>query len=372
MLMPIIGNRGVLELARNIRAFVEIEFGLTRGQVLDKHSLVAQVDGLDRELRLAHRQAREQAWRLEQVRSRLAEAERELARFRARPSAHPGGPRDGGIDPGAVVWVFGTARTGSTWLSSMMAELAGHNLWSEPYAGTLFAPTFYKLPWRLIGERKAAILSRRYKHVWLKSVRSMVLDGASARFPEVAEDEYLIVKDPHGSPGAPVVMEAVPESRMVLLVRDPRDVVASILDSSGRDGWRDGWEQVDRRDPDALARARAELYLESVMGAKQAYDAHQGHKALMRYEDLRAEPAAGLIRVFSDIGAVVDEATARQVAERHSWEKIPDEEKGGGKRRRKAKPGGWREDLTPGQAKDVERITAPLLGEFYPFPETSA
>jgi hypothetical protein len=38
--------------------------------------------------------------------------------------------------------------------------------------------------------------------------------------------------------------------------------------------------------------------------------------------------------------------------------------KGGGKFYCKAEPGGWREDLTPEQAM-VERITAPVLAEFY-------
>ena len=37
-----------------------------------------------------------------------------------------------------------------------------------------------------------------------------------------------------------------------------------------------------------------------------------------------------------------------------------------GKVFRKATPGGWREDLTSEQVDVVERITAPLLDEFYP------
>jgi hypothetical protein len=40
--------------------------------------------------------------------------------------------------------------------------------------------------------------------------------------------------------------------------------------------------------------------------------------------------------------------------------------KGQGKFYRKASPGGWRDDLTPRQAKLVEEITAPVMGEFYP------
>jgi hypothetical protein len=55
-----------------------------------------------------------------------------------------------------------------------------------------------------------------------------------------------------------------------------------------------------------------------------------------------------------------------RAVEKHSWESIPDEEKGEGKFYRKATPGGWRGDLTPEQAKAVEKITAPLLEQLYP------
>jgi Sulfotransferase domain len=51
--------------------------------------------------------------------------------------------------------------------------------------------------------------------------------------------------------------------------------------------------------------------------------------------------------------------------EKHSWEAIPETEKGEGKFYRKGTPGSWRDDLTPEQAQIVEDITAPLLKEFY-------
>jgi hypothetical protein len=63
---------------------------------------------------------------------------------------------------------------------------------------------------------------------------------------------------------------------------------------------------------------------------------------------------------------MVDEGQLARVAGEHSWENIPEEEKGDGKFYRKATPGGWREDLTPEQARIVEGITTPLLEEFYP------
>jgi hypothetical protein len=62
----------------------------------------------------------------------------------------------------------------------------------------------------------------------------------------------------------------------------------------------------------------------------------------------------------------VEEGELAQVVEKHSWENIPEEQKGEGKFYRKATPGGWRDDLTEEQAEMVERVTAPLLKELYP------
>jgi hypothetical protein len=110
---------------------------------------------------------------------------------------------------------------------------------------------------------------------------------------------------------------------------------------------------------------RAKLYLRDVGSAREAYEAHQGPKALIKYEDLRADALATLKLLYSALGIPVDEAELARAVEKHSWENIPQEEKGEGKFYRKASPGSWREDLTPEQVQIVESITAPVLEEFY-------
>ncbi len=64
-------------------------------------------------------------------------------------------------------------------------------------------------------------------------------------------------------------------------------------------------------------------------------------------------------RIYSTLGMTADEGELAKAVEKHSWENIPEEEKGEGKFYRKATPGFWREDLTPEQAEKVEKITAP-------------
>ena len=70
---------------------------------------------------------------------------------------------------------------------------------------------------------------------WIHSIRKFVLDGARYARPRLGPDHYLIIKEPNGSVGAPLLMGALPESRMVLRIRDPRDVVSSTLDGARRE-----------------------------------------------------------------------------------------------------------------------------------------
>lgn len=290
------------------------------------------------------------------------QAGRAFSRVRRRASGR------GGIEAGTVIWMFGSGRSGSTWLAAMMGEMERHHVWFEPRVGSLFDPAEIE---RYKGQN--FILAPRYRTVWLDSIRDLVLRGAEARFPEAA-GEYLLIKEPGGSVGAPLLMEALPESRMVLLVRDPRDVVASWLDANRKGGWRTQRQGVGGRraeefvaaNPNAFVKHHAEAYLRDVGNALKAYEAHRGHKVVVRYEDLRADALGVMRRMYSALGVPVVEKSLARAVQKHAWENIPEEEKGQGKFYRKASPGGWREDLTPHQVQIIEEITDPLLAEFYP------
>jgi hypothetical protein len=284
------------------------------------------------------------------------------------------GNKDDNISPENIVWIFGNAKTGSTWLASMMEELEGHTVWREPYVGELFGRLYYNWLGEKHFETKHFILGGQQKKSWLKSMRSFVLSEASARFPDVANGGCLIIREPNGSVGAPLLMEALPESRMIFLIRDPRDVVASRLDSAKKGSYlyerrvKEGGGRTAMFDmqADSLVETTATRYLQNVGNVREAYRAHTGYKVLVQYEDLRSNTLENMRDIYSTLGISVDEEELIRVVEKHSWESIPEGEKGEGKFHRKATPGGWREDLTPEQAKTVERITAPLLKEFYP------
>src|ERR687895_476500 len=356
--MPGFNSRTVIELVRGMRAYLNLEAGLTSGEIPARDP---DVSG----------QPATHAGELARVRMRLEEKEREIAGLQKRLAVRSS--KTGGVDPENVVWIFCSNRSGSTWLSSMMGEVEGHEVWNEPLVGKLFGDLYYV---GAAGHQnvKHYILGDFHKGSWLDSVQSFVLSEATARFPGVAEDGYLIIKEPNGSIGAPLLSEAMPASRVIFLVRDPRDVAASGLDAARKGSWQfenaadRGWKREALADnqPDVWVRRRAQNYVRHAGKARDAYEAHKGPKVLIRYEELRDDTLGTMERLYSTLGIEVGGEKLARAVEKHAWENIPEKEKGQGKFYRKATPGGWREDLTPGQVEIVEQVSAPLLREFYP------
>ena len=276
----------------------------------------------------------------------------------------------GSVKPENIVWIFGSGRSGSTWLSSMMGDMSDQVMWGEPWVGTLFGNFYYGQAEKR--KNHPQFILGRHRENWIGSIRTFVLNAAAATFPQLREDDYLIIKEPNGSIGSPLLMEALPESSMIFLIRDPRDVVASSMDARSEGSWLSGRREdqgrtsKSQRNPNSYVRTRANSYVQQIEKTSQAYSAHGGRKVMVRYEDLRADTLDTMKRVYAGLEIPVDEGELARAVEKHSWENIPEEAKGEGKKRRKARPGGWRDDLTPRQVEIVEEITAPLLEEFYP------
>ena len=274
-----------------------------------------------------------------------------------------------GVNPENVIWIFCTARSGSTWMRSMLDDLLDGEVWEEPKVGRLFGEFYARAKPTQLG-RTNYVLGEPTREAWTAALRDFVLRTAWASHPSVTPERYLIVKEPGGAIGAPLLMAALPESRMVLLVRDPRDFAASVLDATMKGGWmQEGMDEWARRDLDSdkdvqrYLRALSRQYMRQMGNGKKAFDEHGGPKIMIKYDDLRTDTLRTMRDLCSALELPVTEQRLAQVVDKHSFENIPQRERGEGKFYRKATSGGWKDDLTPEQAKIVEDITAPLINE---------
>jgi len=157
--MPNLQQHAELNVARDVRAYLNLEVGITRGEVPD---LAVGGEPPDR------------------LREQLAAKDREISRLRASLAAGEG---TCGIPPGHFIWVFGVARTGSSWLGAMMGDLDDHATWYEPYVGDVFGYAYYMRAGEQQRSREDYILGDPHREAWIRSLRTFVLEGANARFP---------------------------------------------------------------------------------------------------------------------------------------------------------------------------------------------
>jgi Sulfotransferase domain len=154
-------------------------------------------------------------------------------------------------------------------------------------------------------------------------------------------------------------------------------VVASMADAHQGGGWmgvrakrqgraqrHDGRHNAEA-DPASFVRARTQRVVKEFEQATLAYDVHRGPKTLVRYEDIRVDTVDELTRICRELELEADPDEIERVVTEHSWEQVPDEEKGSGKFHRKASPGSWKDDLDPEQVRIIERLATPILDAYY-------
>ena len=149
-----------------------------------------------------------------------------------------------------LIWLFGSPRTGSTWLMQLFSELPGVAVIDESYIPLHLVPIDHTVPdgeYFEQGQRANDpnyFFARRYMPELKPELRALLMQGLSRQLTELkqpADPSWIVIKEPNGSHAADSVMSMFPESRIVFLVRDGRDVIDSLIDAMlARDSW---WQQ---------------------------------------------------------------------------------------------------------------------------------
>jgi hypothetical protein len=284
--------------------------------------------------------------------------------------------------PGAerLAWIFGSSRSGSTWLLRMLSEFdevvgvddphLGHHLgvWRPiPLAWAAAAePPELSTLLDLKAEEPGYFFSQRYRQSWWEPLRALI----RARFEAQAEGEGIaaaptyVVKEP-GSQVAPLLIDLFPESKLIFLLRDGRDVVDSWLSGYQNGSWAipGGAFPVAAEGRLPLIRWLAAVWVYRSRAVKRAFDAcAEGDRLLVRYEDLRERTGEVLEEVRSLLG--LGGASAAEVADRHRFERVPASARGPRHEVRAASPGSWREHLSVREQDALREALGDALEEF--------
>lgn len=254
-----------------------------------------------------------------------------------------------------VAWIIGCGRTGSTWLAEMLGDLPRIRRWHEPYFGRFFRH-LSEQPGEL--ERRGSFFFHRHQQVWIDGMRELFYRMVHDRFPQFGR-HALVVKEVNTPELCPWLQTVFPSARLILLLRDPLDILDSYLDMQKPGGWNEPFTQSS----DALSErnvTRTCRHIESViLAAHSAFDAFPLEQRLsLRYEELLEDPA-GCVKACADLLSVdVPEKELLRVIESHTFAQY--QSAGQLAFRRQGKAGAWRE--SENFTESVTRIASEILG----------
>jgi hypothetical protein len=285
------------------------------------------------------------------------------------------------VQENRLAWIFGSSRSGSTWLLKMLSDLEGVVPIDDPHLGHhlgVWRPI--PLAWAACddppelstlldvkAEEPGYFFAERYRDAWQEPLRQLITARFEAQATDVGVEDpagaaAFVVKEP-GSHVAPFLTELFPDSKVIFLLRDGRDVVDSWLDAYSEGSWAipGGAFPVNEEGRIPLIRWLSAVWAHRSRAVKAAYDSRDPEaRILLRYEELRNETEAWVTRICGMIG--VDAERVPEVVEAHRFEKLPRT----GRRffTRQARPGGWRDNLSNAEQEAMHEALGDALEEF--------
>jgi Sulfotransferase family len=283
-----------------------------------------------------------------------------------------------------LVWIFGSPRSGTTWLLNLLAEHEHVVTIDEPGIGQhlgMFTSDLMSVPAASIAPDKTLALharvespdyffARHYESSWAPALKELLLARFAAHLRSMSrrDDSLCVIKEPNGSQAAEILASLLPRARLLFLLRDGRDVLDSQLDAAQAGSWLDrafgGGQKMGERERIAYLEEMAHRWLQRAIIFDRAYDRHPADLSLrIKYEDLLADPERHLATIVGWMGLSIDQAEIGRIVAHHSFDAVPAERKGSGEFARAASPGLWRTNLSAAEQEAVEAIIGPKLAE---------
>ncbi len=269
-----------------------------------------------------------------------------------------------------LVWIISSPKSGTTWLAWLLGSDDAFRF-DEPLIGLHLGfmdkseGTYVR---RIDKARNRAnyFFSDEYKETWKYFVRKLILNRIYAQFQNVSKK--VIIKEPNGSMGSDIISECLPHSKMILLLRDGRDVLNSQITALSKGGYAAEaskiWKPLEGQRRFNHIKLAAQEWVKIVNIFMKAHQSHsEEDKILIRYEDLRKDTFEELKKIFNFLQSDIDDSKIRKIVERLTFENLPDDKKGLGTTKQFAKVGIWKERFSNKEKKAMDEIMGNTLRE---------
>ena len=256
-----------------------------------------------------------------------------------------------------MFWIFGSPRSGTSWLGAQLLNHPKNIIWNEPYVGVHFKII------KSQSKRKGYLFSEDQKKNWLPELKKFILSRAYSHAQN--RQKNLVIKEPNGSEGADLLLDCFPNSKLIFLLRDGRDVVDSLIDAHRPDSWNPNLRSIpldSQKIRNSEIERHAKTWERITNIVYSAYNNHNSNRRLLvKYEDLRNNTLEELKKIYQFLKIDIKDEELVQIIDKHDFKNIPKEEKGSGKFYRSASPGSWKEHFSEEEKELMNSIMGKTL-----------
>ena len=270
-----------------------------------------------------------------------------------------------------IVWIFAFPRSGTSWLAKQLLSYNTHTM-DEPCIGEhLCIPKFstwetlrnIDLQQKRQSSPEHYFFSERYADVWKHFARKLILNRIYSQFPDLSKN--IIIKEPHGSLAADIISECLPNSKIIILLRDSRDIIDSLVDGRSEGGWivKNGGKPLSSQQSRInLIKQNAHQWVRLIEVLTKLSQSHNKKLQItITYEDLRKNTLKVLEGLYRFIGIQIDKEVIEKIISKYAFENIPESSRGRQFTTRFATPGKWKEQFNDNDKKMMEEIMGPTL-----------
>jgi len=262
-----------------------------------------------------------------------------------------------------LVWIFGSPRSGTTWLASEL--LSNHSFcFHEPLLGEHIS-SVRELGGNIIRRidedrnRPHYFFSDSYKSTWKYYMRKLILHRIHAQFPLL--HKTIVIKEPNGSFASDIIAETLPNSKIIIILRDPRDILLSQVTALSKGGYATKedkrWDPLGGQRKLNFLKIMSKRWVALVDVLLRTYENHaEDNRLLLKYEELRNNTKTELRKIFDFLDFKADDKELEEIIAKYDFENLPSESKGLGTTRQFATPGKWKEKFNLVERKIIEDI----------------
>jgi hypothetical protein len=268
-----------------------------------------------------------------------------------------------------LVWILASPRSGTTWLSKKLISYHTHTIDEfniTPHLGISAELMDNKITMmKFRGKLSDYVFSEKYRDIWSYFLRKLVLNRIYAQFKETSKK--IVIKEPSSS-GFQEVSQIFPHSRIIILIRDGRDVVDSQVDARTY-GFEKGGRFEGRLAPKLTEKTRfnfiknrSESWVRLTEELLEIYEKQNKNQIyLVKYEDLLKNTMLELKKIYQFLDIKISEQKLNEIINKSKFENIPPEIRGKGKFFRIASPGKWMENFNENEKDSMSSIMSDVL-----------